>query len=237
MTSRLRALVNGGDASYFVEAEAARSYGRVRAPDALAVLEAASTRVSYQDVIAVGAVDGLAESQDPAAFSAVLARTEYGHSAPLRRAATLAVAKLAEVAGRKREAVDLLGELLRDPLFRVRMGVFEAARTLGDARLVPALEQTPLLDAVARRAARETVRFLREGEPQAREVASLREEVDRLKEETRALRERLEGLALKPPEPPRPPRRGARPARKPAPARVKPGARKAGGRPRKAPRR
>ncbi|ATB45074.1 M1 family aminopeptidase [Corallococcus macrosporus] len=237
VTSRLRALVNGGDASYFVEAEAARSYGRVRAPDALAVLEAASTRASYQDVIAVGAVDGLAESQDPAAFTAVLARTEYGHSAPLRRAATLAVAKLAEVAGRKREAVDLLGELLRDPLFRVRMGVFEAARALGDARLVPALEQTPLLDAVARRAARETVRFLREGEPQAREVASLREEMDRLKEETRALRERLEGLALKPPEPPRPPRGGTKAAKKKAPARVKPGARKAGGRPRKAPRR
>ncbi|QDE80637.1 peptidase M1 [Myxococcus xanthus] len=226
VAARLRALVNGGDASYFVEAEAARSYGRVRAPDALGVLEAASTRPSYQDVIAVGAVDGLAESQDPAAFSVVLARTAYGHAAPLRRAATLAVAKLAEVAGRKREAVDLLAELLRDPLFRVRMGVFEAARTLGDSRLLPALEQTPLLDAVARRAARETVRFLREGEPQAREVASLREEVDRLKEETRALRERLEGLALKPPEPPRPPRGGAKPV-----------TRKASGRTRKATRR
>ncbi|WNZ62928.1 M1 family aminopeptidase [Myxococcus sp. MxC21-1] len=237
VTARLRALVNGGDTSYFVEAEAARSYGRVRAPDALGVLEAASTRPSYQDVIAVGAVDGLAESQDPAAFSVVLARTAYGHAAPLRRAATLAVAKLAEVAGRKREAVDLLAELLRDPLFRVRMGVFEAARTLGDSRLVPALEQTPLLDAVARRAARETVRFLREGEPQAREVASLREEVDRLKEETRALRERLEGLSLKPPEPPRPPRGGAKPARKQVTARTKTAARKAGGRKRKATRR
>ncbi len=203
VTARLHTLVAGGDASYFVEAEALRSYGKVRAPDALAVLEAALARPSYQDVIAVGAVDGLAESQDPAAFPLVLARTAYGHASPLRRAATLAVAKLAEAAGRKREAVDLLTELLRDPIFRVRMGVFEAARALGDRRLLPALEQTPLVDAIARRAARETVRFLREGEPQAREVTSLREEVDRLQEETRALRERLEVLALKAPEPTR----------------------------------
>ncbi|MCY1017329.1 M1 family aminopeptidase [Pyxidicoccus sp. MSG2] len=204
VAARLRALVEGGDASYFVEGEAARSYGRVRAPDAVGVLEAVSTRPSFQDVIAVGAVDGLAESQDPAAFPIVAARTAYGQPRVLRRAATQAVAKLAEVAGRKREAVDLLAELLRDPLFRVQMGVFEAGRTLGDRRLIPALEGTPLEDPRARRAARETVRALREGEPQAREVASLREELDRLKEETRSMRERLEALALKGAEEPGP---------------------------------
>ncbi|MCP3136192.1 M1 family aminopeptidase [Pyxidicoccus xibeiensis] len=204
VTARLRALVEGGDASYFVEAEAARSYGRLRAPDALAVLEAATTRPSFQDVIAVGAMDGLAESQDPAAFPVAVARTAYGQPRVLRRAATQAVAKLAEVAGRGREAVDLLAELLRDPLFRVQMGVFEAGRTLGDRRLIAALEGTPLEDPRARRAARETVRALREGEPQAREVAALREEVDTLKEQTRGLREWLERLTLKPPTAPAP---------------------------------
>ncbi|WP_255203260.1 M1 family aminopeptidase, partial [Myxococcus sp. AM011] len=194
----LRALLQSGDTSYFVEAEAARSYGKLRAADALTVLETASTRASFQDVIAVGAMDGLAESQDPAAFTLVEARTAYGQPAFLRRAATQAVAKLAEVAGRQREAVDLLTELLRDSMFRVQMGVFEAARTLGDRRLVPALEGTPLSDARARRAARETVRALREGEPQARELAALREEVDALKDATRALRERLEVLSPSP---------------------------------------
>ncbi|MCE9669141.1 HEAT repeat domain-containing protein [Myxococcus stipitatus] len=198
VASRLRSLVQAGDASYFVEAEAARSYGKVRPADAVEVLEAVATRPSFQDVIASGAMDGLAESQDPAAFPLAVARTAYGQPAFLRRAATQAVAKLAEVAGRKREAVDLLGDLLRDPMFRVQMGVFEAARTLGDRRLIPHLEGTPLSDARARRAARETVRSLREGEPQTRELAALREEVDALKEATRALRERLE---LLPPPP------------------------------------
>lgn len=218
VTSRLRALVEGGDASYFVEAEAARSYGRVRAPDAVAVLEPVTARPSFQDVVAVGAMDGLAEAQAPAAFPIAVARTAYGQPRALRRAATNAVAKLAEVAGRKREAVDLLAELLRDPLFRVQMGVFEAGRALGDRRLIPALESTPLEDPRARRAARETIRALREGEPQAREVAALREELDRLKEETRALRERLEGLALKDATP--------QPPGSPGPGRPRPATRK-----------
>ncbi|HZI12624.1 MAG TPA: M1 family aminopeptidase [Myxococcus sp.] len=194
---RLRALLEAGDASYFVEAEAARSYGRVRAPDAVAVLERVLSRPSFQDAIAVGAMDGLAESQDPAAFPLAVARTAYGQSAFLRRAATQAVAKLAEAAGRKHEAVEVLSELLRDPLFRVQMGAFEAARTLGDRRLISALESTPYGDPRARRAAAETLLTLRQGEPQAREVAALREELDRLKEETRALRERVEVLTLK----------------------------------------
>ncbi|NMO16504.1 peptidase M1 [Pyxidicoccus fallax] len=220
VTERLRALVQGGDASYFVEAEAARSYGKVRAPDAVAMLEPVTARPSFQDVIAVGAMDGLAESQDPAAFPIAVARTAYGQPRGLRRSATNAVAKLAEVAGRKREAVDLLAELLRDPLFRVQMGVFEAGRTLGDRRLIAALEGTPLEDPRARRAARETIRTLREGEPQAREVAALREELDRLKEETRALRERLEGLALREQAPKPSSGRSAKPAaKKKAPAR------------------
>ncbi|AKF79446.1 peptidase M1 [Myxococcus fulvus 124B02] len=221
----LRSLLQSGDISYFVEAEAARSYGKLRAADALTVLETTSTRPSFQDAIAVGAMDGLAESQDPAAFPLVEARTAYGQPAFLRRAATQAVARLAEVAGRQREAVDLLTELLRDPMFRVQMGVFEAARTLGDRRIISALEGTPLSDARARRAARETVRALREGEPQARELASLREEVDALKEATRAMREKLEGLSLtRPPSMPASKARATKSARgKQATARKKAG--------------
>ncbi|MHA7627695.1 M1 family aminopeptidase [Corallococcus sp. M7] len=192
----LRALLEAGDASYFVEAEAARALGRVRALDALPLLEAATARPSFQDVIGAGAMDGLAEMQDPAAFPVAVARTAYGQPAFLRRAAVSTVAKLAEVANRKREAVDLFAQLLRDPQFRVQLAVCDAASTLGDRRLLPALEGTTFSDPRTRRYAREAVRALREGAPQAREVASLREELDALKQETRTLREKLETLTL-----------------------------------------
>ncbi|RKI49425.1 peptidase M1 [Corallococcus sp. AB004] len=192
----LRSVLEAGDASYFVEAEAARALGRVRAPDALPLLEAATARPSFQDVIGASAMDGLAETQDPAAFPVAVARTAYGQPAFLRRAAVSTVAKLAEVANRKREAVDLFAQLLRDPQFRVQLAVCDAASTLGDRRLLPALEGTTFSDPRTRRYAREAVRTLREGAPQAREVASLREELDALKQETRTLREKLETFTL-----------------------------------------
>ncbi|MBU8899388.1 peptidase M1 [Corallococcus sp. H22C18031201] len=204
VAGRLRALLEAGDASYFVEAEAARGLGRVRAVDAVPLLEAVAARPSFQDVIGSGALDGLAETQDPSAFPAAVARTAYGQPAHMRRTAVFAVAKLAQVARREREAVDLLSDLLRDPQFRMQWTACEAAKTLGDRRMIAALEGTSLNDPRTRRAAREAVRALREGEPQAREVASLREEVDKLKEESRALREKLEALALRRPEPPPP---------------------------------
>jgi aminopeptidase N len=149
----------------------------------------------------VGAVDGLAESLDPAAYAKVEPLTRYGVASPLRRAAVVATAKLAEPASKKRETVELLSELLRDPLYRVQMATFDAARELGDRRLLPALEETPFQDGRARRAARETIRALREREPGERELAALREELDRLKEESRGLKERVESLEASRPPP------------------------------------
>jgi len=99
--------------------------------------------------------------------------------------------------------VEVISEMLRDPHFRVQMSALDAARTLGDRRLLGALEGTQLSDGRARRAAREVVRTLREGETQTRELAALREEVDRLKEESRQIKERLEAMARPEPRPAR----------------------------------
>jgi aminopeptidase N len=101
---------------------------------------------------------------------------------------------LAEPAQKKAEAVDALTALLRDKLFRVQMAAFDGVRSLGDRRLIQALESTPFVDGRAVRAAKDTAAALREGEPQAKEVASLRDDLDKLKDETRRLKERLEGL-------------------------------------------
>ncbi|MHB8873967.1 MAG: M1 family aminopeptidase [Myxococcaceae bacterium] len=193
----LRALCQKGDPSYFVESEAARSYGKLRVEGALPLLEELMRRPSFQDVIATGAVDGMAESLNPEAWPVVERLTRYGESEFLRRAAAVAMGKLAEAAGRKRETADRLGELLRDPQLRVQMGTFEAVRELGDARMIAALEATAYLDPRVKRGAREAARALREGEPQRKEVSVLRDEIDRLKAETREIRERIDALGTK----------------------------------------
>jgi aminopeptidase N len=188
----LRDICRRGDKSYFVEGEAARALGRLRMPGIIPVLEPMLKRQSFQDVIAQGAVDGLAETMEKEAWEVVEPLTRYGKPSFVRRQAVTAVGKLAEPAEKKREAVELLAELLRDPQFRVQLATFDAAQALGDRRMIYPIEGTPYRDGRSQRSAREASRALREGAPQAKEVASLREELDKLKEETRKLRERLE---------------------------------------------
>jgi chromosome segregation ATPase len=136
----------------------------------------------------------LAATLDPAAFGIVEPLTNYGRPMFLRRAAVMALAKLAEPAQKKTEVVERLSELLRDPVWRIELAAIEAARELGDRRMIPVLESIPFIDGRSQRAVREVSRALREEEPKAKQISSLQEEVDRLKEEGRSLKERLEAL-------------------------------------------
>jgi aminopeptidase N len=203
VASVLRRVSEKGDASYFVEGEAARSLGKLRLEGALPILKKVVRRRSFMEAIAVGAVDGMAESLEPEAFAVVEPLTAYGQPVFIRRAAVVAIAKLAEPAQKKREALDRLRELLRDPQFQVQMAVFPAAQELSDARIIPALESAPFRDGRAQRAARETIRALREDESRTRAISALREEVDRLKEETRGIKERMEAIDAREKKPPR----------------------------------
>jgi aminopeptidase N len=193
----LTTLARRGDESLFVEAEAARAVGRLRAPGAFEVLSALLKRDTWNDTVLAAALDGLAELQDARGYALAHKYARYGSPQYARRTAVMAVARLAEVAQKKRDAVELLSELLRDRMFRVQMGVFDAAKALGERDLIGALGSTPYLDGRAKRAARETIRELRAGGGPAKELAALRGEVDALKTESKKMKEELEGLKKK----------------------------------------
>lgn len=192
----LTALAKQGDASGFVEGEAGRALGRVRAKGALETLSMLLERPAFQDAVRCGALDGLSELRDPRGFELARAAAAPGQPVFGRRAAVHALALLAEPAEKKTEAVERIGELLRDESFRVRLAAIDAATVLGDERLVPALTSTPFLDGREQRLAREAVRSLRAKSPQ-KELQDLRGELDRLKAEVRTLQERLEAKAPK----------------------------------------
>jgi aminopeptidase N len=197
VAASLRRVCEKGDRSYFVEGEAARSLGKVRAGNPLPLLQRMTRRRSFNDVIAAGAIDGMASTLNPDAYELVRPLVRYGQPQFIRRAAVEAVAKLAEPAKKTRETLELLQGLLRDPQFRIQMAAVSAARELGDVRLVGALEATPFRDGRLIRAAREAARALRQDEARGQAIASMRDEVERLKEETRGLKERLERLEPK----------------------------------------
>ncbi|MCX5745432.1 MAG: M1 family metallopeptidase [Proteobacteria bacterium] len=194
----LAGIVAQGDASYFVEAEACLALGKVRSPRAGELLREAAKRESFTDVIRQHAYRGLAEARDDGATSLLLEGTRWGHPTQGRRAAAGALAQL--VRGRRdREARDVRERvelLLGDRDFRVQAAAIEALAVIGDPAAVGALRRLieRELDGRLRRRAREVIRDLEEGAPQADELRRLRDEVGELRTLAGGLRERLEVL-------------------------------------------
>ena len=175
------------DASYLVEAEAARALGATRQASAFDTLVDILDRPAWADVIRAGAIDGLANLRDERALPHVVARTRYGVSTRGRRAAILAVPKLASDRKARETLEDLLDQA--DPYLRV--DVVRALGDLGDAKARGALQRQleKDLDGRVRRRIRETLRDL--GGTGKRETDRLRDELEALRVEHGELKARL----------------------------------------------
>jgi aminopeptidase N len=175
------------DASYLVEAEAARSLGKTRQPSALDTLVDVIDRPAWADVISVGAIDGLAALRDDRAIPHVVARTRYGHAPRTRRAAILALPKLAS----DRKCRETLEDLIDDPDTMLRLDVARALGELGDGKARPALRARldVELDPRVRRRLREALRDLSQEGKRAHD--GLRDEFDKLQVDHAELRGRI----------------------------------------------
>ena len=181
------------DASYLVEAEAARALGKTKQPLAYDTLLDVLDRQSWADVIRVGAIDGLAALRDDRAAPHLLVRTRYGHPTRARRAAILALPKL--LADRKgREALE---DLLEDPDPHLRVDVARALAELGDVKSRAALRARldVDLDPRVRRRLRETLRDL--GGDSKRAVDQVREDLDKMGQEQSEVKARLAQIEAK----------------------------------------
>ncbi len=174
------------DESYLVEAEAARALGKTRQSSAYDVLLDVMDRPSWADVIAAGAIDGLAALRDDRALPHLYARTRYGHPSRVRRAAALAIPKLSTDRRAREHLEDLLDD--SDPIMRI--DVVRALADLGDARSRGPLRARAEvdLDARVRRRIREVVRDLG-GE--RKQTEQLKEDVEKLQTEQLELKTRL----------------------------------------------
>jgi aminopeptidase N len=177
------------DDSYLVESEAARALGRTRQPAAFDVLVDLLEKQSWFDVVRAGAIDGLAALRDDRAVPHLSSRVRYGHPPRARRAAAMALPKLAS----DRKAREALEQLLDDGDPLLRIDVVRALGELGDTKARPALRERldTELDARVRRRIREVMRDL--GEPR-RAADQLREELDKLQSEHGELKTRLAKL-------------------------------------------
>lgn len=200
VAAALRAVLGKGDASYFVEAEAAESYGKVRADDAVSVLTPLLDRPSHNEVIRSAALTGLAETGDPGVIATLAGWTRRGRPRTCRLAALRALERLAAVGNLTDEqrfaaAAPVIACLDGEPP-PVKRAAVDALRGMGRS----AAAALPTLEALARHDPDDRVREaaskarekLRSDAPAPVELSRLREELDRLRKVNEALTERLE---------------------------------------------
>jgi aminopeptidase N len=188
------------DRSWFVEAEAHRSAGKLRVEGAFDLLVQGMERPSFRQVIRQACIDGFVELRDERAFEHLLAAANYGAPPQSRAAAANALGRLGVFFEAQRPSVgDSLTELLHDPDFRVRMAAAAALRTLKDPSKAAALDAMASreLDGRSVRAAREAAIALRKGAETTEEVKALRDDFEKIKDENSRLRDRVEKLESK----------------------------------------
>ncbi|TAM59194.1 hypothetical protein EPN52_08895 [bacterium] len=188
----------GEDASYFVMAAALEALGKTRDGRAFELLVRQLQYPSWAQVVACGALRGLAELADERAVSAILDSMVYGRPEPLRRAALGAAGRAAALLERQRTRIlDALTAQADDARqFLVQLACIAALEAIGDVRALPVLARLEGgEDPRVRRPAAEAAIKIQEGSRKPVELARLRDDLDALKEENRRLRERIEELA------------------------------------------
>jgi aminopeptidase N len=191
----LMALFEKGDPSYLVEGECLRSLGKTKSAKALEFITKGLERPSWQEVIKVGGIDGLAGLGDPKAIPLLIEKTKLGSLFKVRETATAALGKV----GRdSQEVIDRLTDLLGDYWFRVRSAAAGALAELKASDSVGAISKAAEkeLDGRVRRVMRESVLRLRSNRSADDELRRLGDELDKLRTENRLLRERMDKLEL-----------------------------------------
>ncbi|HUZ78602.1 MAG TPA: M1 family aminopeptidase [Chloroflexota bacterium] len=192
----LRQVIEQGDASYFVEAEAYRSLGKTRQPGNWDVLLTGLERPSHDEAIRSAVFDGLRELRDERAVDLALEWVRYGKPARAREAAVRCLEKLAE--GKTAIDDELLG-LLDDQRLAsrgTRLAAIGVLRRRKSRAALPALRRIAEGDPDDRavRITREAIHALETGDEREEELRSLRDRVDSLAEDNRKLRDRLDKL-------------------------------------------
>jgi aminopeptidase N len=150
------------EASYFAEADAIRSLGKMRDPGLLGPLKEMAKRDSWNDILRSAALDAITALRLPESIEILKTYTRPGPSYSARMTATRNLASL----GQGREDIQQhLIKLLDDPYLMMKMVVVRSLGNIADERAVPALMKYAAgdLDGRLKRTAEESIRKIRKG--------------------------------------------------------------------------
>jgi aminopeptidase N len=207
----LKSVVEEGDASYYVEASALRSLGKVAASgsgdsseeEVLKLLQSVlKERQGWNEVVRSGAIGALSHLKtSESALDLILETTSIGVSQPLRLAAIRALGAISsgQTNVNLERILERLQELSRETFFLTQVAVVIALGQMETMKAISILQsladQTP--DGRVRRIAEESVQTVQKRAGSDKAVKQLREEVDQLKKDNQELKSRLESLEAK----------------------------------------
>ncbi|NMF83524.1 M1 family metallopeptidase [Nodosilinea sp. P-1105] len=208
----LKTVADKGDPSYYVEAEAIRSLGKVGAADwqdkpkhkkTLKLLESIlKERQGWNEVVRSGAIAALSQfktSED--ALDLVLKYTEAGTPQALRLAAIRALGTISTGQSKPNveRILDRLDTIASETFFLTQVSAVSALGTMETSRAISILQSladhTP--DGRVRRRAQEAAQQVQKAIGKDKAVEKLSQEVDELKKTNQALKSRLEALEAK----------------------------------------
>ena len=196
----LAGILERGDASYYVEAEAVKSFARAAgAPKDLLLLQLG--KPSHNEVIRIAALDALAQLEDPSLVPLFVEQLGARHPEWVRQAAAraLAVARLPGASEEQRKTATLaLRDFLQRESRRGRRAALEALESMaGRAReALGAVEACAAQDPQERirEHAQRVAERIRRGEEPSQELTRLRRELKELHDGKAELERRLEQL-------------------------------------------
>jgi aminopeptidase N len=206
----LKQLLETGDASYYVEASAARALGGMvsatlkdKEDEALELLtNVLRERAGWNEIVRGGAIAGLSQiKSSPVALQVILEYTTPGIPQPLRLAAIRALGAIStgQTPNNTEWILEQLEELSGETFFLTQIAIVGALEQMETAKAIGVLQslaqQTP--DGRVRRYAEEAIQKVQSNVGSDQAVKQLREELDQLKKENQELKSRMENLEAK----------------------------------------
>lgn len=208
----VKGIVQKGDASYYVEAEAASAVGSIVAvnvedkskqDEAVKLLQTVlEQKAGWNEVVRSGAIAGLAELKtNQAALNVILEYTRLGIPQPLRLAAIRALGKISvgQNPANLEVILERLGEVAKETFFLTQMAVVAALGQMETPKAIAILQSVRdrTSDGRVRRYAEEEIAKVQKNIGTENAVKQLRDELEQLKQQNQELKSRLESLEAK----------------------------------------
>jgi len=206
----LKSLLEAGDASYYVEAAAARGLGSMavgqlqnKEGEIIDLLNhILQSRKGWNEVVRAGAIGGLSQLKtSPAALESILTYTALGTPQPLRLGAIRALGAISsgQTTDKLTVILERLETIAKETFFLTQVAVCNALGQIENAKAIVILQalsdRTP--DGRVRRVAEEAVQKVQKKLGSDKAIQEIREELEKMKQENQELKSRLTKLEAK----------------------------------------